>query len=252
MPDSYPELPKTSTKTFNDFTLWPSAFYQWDMEILGPLTPAEEEPNFVHVTTHMQIGLPRVIVYGQWSTIVADPFQSCYCTRFEIQQMKQCSSSEANGLSRKGQTDYAYGRNHKTRNRHAVLPNIDDQGGVQRRRATFEPGLTTGYERKHRRIRGSQIKSKWNCINKNNRQRDLGQGVRDIEGMRQAEWWDSRESWAPSGEALYRVKEVSIYYTLALRGHRFRNYQELGGWINFCLVSWEEVNDTSSGAPGVR
>ncbi|GJV21589.1 reverse transcriptase domain-containing protein [Tanacetum coccineum] len=103
---------------------WP--FYQWGMDILGPLTPARRGAKFVIVAIDYftkwveakplvkitgkevirfvmdniicRYGLPRVIVTDNGAQLVSDPFKS-WCTRFEIQQMNTAvAHPQANGL----------------------------------------------------------------------------------------------------------------------------------------------------------
>ncbi|GJS83779.1 reverse transcriptase domain-containing protein [Tanacetum coccineum] len=103
---------------------WP--FYQWGMDILGPLTPARGGAKFVIVAIDYftkwveakplvkitgkevirfvmdniicRYGLPRVIVTDNGAQLVSDPFKS-WCTRFEIQQMNTAvAHPQANGL----------------------------------------------------------------------------------------------------------------------------------------------------------
>ncbi|GJU54526.1 reverse transcriptase domain-containing protein [Tanacetum coccineum] len=117
-----PRLPKT----FMTSIMAPWPFYQWGMDILGPLTPARGGAKFVIVAidyftkwveakplvkiTGKEIirfvmdniicryGLPRVIVTDNGAQLVSDPFKS-WCTRFEIQQMNTAvAHPQANGL----------------------------------------------------------------------------------------------------------------------------------------------------------
>ncbi|GJS56331.1 reverse transcriptase domain-containing protein [Tanacetum coccineum] len=76
-----PRLPKTHMTSI--MAPWP--FYQWGMDILGPLTPA-------------QFGLPRIIVTDNGAQLVNEPFKG-WCTRFKIQQMNtSVAHPQANGL----------------------------------------------------------------------------------------------------------------------------------------------------------
>ncbi|GJZ42546.1 reverse transcriptase domain-containing protein [Tanacetum coccineum] len=104
----------------------PRPFYQWGMDILGPLTPARGGSKFVIVAIdyftkwveakplvnitckeviHFMMdniickyGLPKVIVTDNGAQLVSDPFKS-WCTRFEIQQVNAAvAHPQANGL----------------------------------------------------------------------------------------------------------------------------------------------------------
>ncbi|GJT61427.1 reverse transcriptase domain-containing protein [Tanacetum coccineum] len=117
-----PRLPKT----FMTSIMAPWPFYQWGMDILGPLTPARGGAKFVVVAidyftkwveakplvkiTGKEIirfvmdniicryGLPRIIVTDNGAQLVNDPFKS-WCKRFEIQQMNTAvAHPQANGL----------------------------------------------------------------------------------------------------------------------------------------------------------
>ncbi|GJV02104.1 reverse transcriptase domain-containing protein [Tanacetum coccineum] len=117
-----PRLPKT----FMTSIMAPWPFYQWGMDILGPLTPARGGAKFVVVAidyftkwveakplvkiTGKEIirfvmdniicryGLPRIIVTDNGAQLVSDPFKS-WCKRFEIQQMNTAvAHPQANGL----------------------------------------------------------------------------------------------------------------------------------------------------------
>ncbi|GJT25538.1 reverse transcriptase domain-containing protein [Tanacetum coccineum] len=117
-----PRLPKT----FMTSIMAPWPFYQWGMDILGPLTPARGGAKFVIVAIDYftkwveakplvkitgkevirfvmdniicRYGLPRVIVTDNGAQLVSDPFKS-WCTRFEIQQMNTAvAHPQANGL----------------------------------------------------------------------------------------------------------------------------------------------------------
>ncbi|GJX30791.1 reverse transcriptase domain-containing protein [Tanacetum coccineum] len=117
-----PRLPKT----FMTSIMAPWPFYQWGMDILGPLAPARGGAKFVVVAidyftkrleakplvkiTGKEIirfvmdniicryGLPRIIVTDNGAQLVSDPFKS-WCKRFEIQQMNTAvAHPQANGL----------------------------------------------------------------------------------------------------------------------------------------------------------
>ncbi|GKA61590.1 reverse transcriptase domain-containing protein [Tanacetum coccineum] len=117
-----PRLPKT----FMTSIMAPWPFYQWGIDILGPLTPARGGAKFVIVAidyftkwveakplvkiTGKEIirfvmdniicryGLPRIIVTDNGAQLVSDPFKS-WCKRFEIQQMNTAvAHPQANGL----------------------------------------------------------------------------------------------------------------------------------------------------------
>ncbi|GJU38449.1 reverse transcriptase domain-containing protein [Tanacetum coccineum] len=104
--------------------LWP--FYQWGMDILGPLPPARRGAKFVIVAIDYFIkwieakplvkiigkevihfvmdniicrfGLPRIIIIDNRAQLVNDPFKS-RCERFEIHQMNTIVvHPQANGL----------------------------------------------------------------------------------------------------------------------------------------------------------
>ncbi|GJU57914.1 reverse transcriptase domain-containing protein [Tanacetum coccineum] len=105
-----PRLPKTLMTSI--MAPWP--FYQWGMDILGPLPPArggakfmivaidyftkwiEAKPlvkitgkeviRFVMDNIICRFGLPRIIVTDNGAQLVNDPFKS-WCGRFEIHQM---------------------------------------------------------------------------------------------------------------------------------------------------------------------
>ncbi|GJV27763.1 reverse transcriptase domain-containing protein [Tanacetum coccineum] len=71
----------------NDIHHAPWPFYQWGMDILGPLTPARGGAN-----------LPRIIVTDNGAQLVNEPFKG-WCTRFKIQQMNtSVAHPQANGL----------------------------------------------------------------------------------------------------------------------------------------------------------
>ncbi|GJS53623.1 reverse transcriptase domain-containing protein [Tanacetum coccineum] len=117
-----PRLPKT----FMTSIMAPWPFYQWGMDILGPLTPARGGAKFVIVAIDYftkwveakplvkitgkemirfvmdniicRYGLPRIIVTDNGAQLVSDPFKS-WCKRFEIQQMNTAvAHPQANGL----------------------------------------------------------------------------------------------------------------------------------------------------------
>ncbi|GJR74432.1 reverse transcriptase domain-containing protein [Tanacetum coccineum] len=103
---------------------WP--FYQWGMDILGPLSPTRRGAKFVIVAMNYftkwikakplvkitgkevirfvmdniicKFGLPRIIVTDNGAQLVNDPFKR-WCGRFEIQQMNTAvAHPQANGL----------------------------------------------------------------------------------------------------------------------------------------------------------
>ncbi|GKF93533.1 reverse transcriptase domain-containing protein, partial [Tanacetum coccineum] len=80
-----PRLPKT----FMTSIMAPWPFYQWGMDILGPLTPARGGAKFVVVAIDYftKYGLPRIIVTDNGAQLINDPFKS-WCKRFEIQQTR--------------------------------------------------------------------------------------------------------------------------------------------------------------------
>ncbi|GJV97477.1 reverse transcriptase domain-containing protein, partial [Tanacetum coccineum] len=116
-----PRLPKT----FMTSIMAPWPFYQWGMDILGPLTPQEEKLfvvdsidyftkwveakplvkitgkeiiRFVMDNIICRYGLPRIIVTDNGAQLINDPFKS-WCKRFEIQQMNTAvAHPQANGL----------------------------------------------------------------------------------------------------------------------------------------------------------
>ncbi|GJY58469.1 reverse transcriptase domain-containing protein [Tanacetum coccineum] len=105
-----PRLPKTLMTSI----MAPCLFYQWGMDILGPLPPARGGAKFVIVAINYftkwieakplvkiigkkvilfvmdniicRFGLPRIIVTDNGTQLVNDPFKS-WCERFEIHQM---------------------------------------------------------------------------------------------------------------------------------------------------------------------
>ncbi|GJX78698.1 reverse transcriptase domain-containing protein [Tanacetum coccineum] len=115
-------LPKTHMTSI--MAPWP--FYQWGMDILGPLTPARGGAKFVIVAIDYftkwieakplvkitgkevirfvmgniicRFGLPRIIVTDNGAQLVNEPFKG-WCTRFKIQQMNtSVAHPQANGL----------------------------------------------------------------------------------------------------------------------------------------------------------
>ncbi|GJU97838.1 reverse transcriptase domain-containing protein [Tanacetum coccineum] len=117
-----PRLPKTHMTSI--MAPWP--FYQWGMDILGPLTPARGGAKFVIVAIDYftkwieakplvkitgkevirfvmgniicRFGLPRIIVTDNGAQLVNEPFKG-WCTRFKIQQMNtSVAHPQANGL----------------------------------------------------------------------------------------------------------------------------------------------------------
>ncbi|GJR66367.1 reverse transcriptase domain-containing protein [Tanacetum coccineum] len=92
-----PRLPKTHMTSI--MAPWP--FYQWGMDILGPLTPArggKEVIRFVMDNIICRFGLPRIIVTDNGAQLVNEPFKG-WCTRFKIQQMNtSVAHPQANGL----------------------------------------------------------------------------------------------------------------------------------------------------------
>ncbi|GJY52098.1 reverse transcriptase domain-containing protein [Tanacetum coccineum] len=105
-----PRLPKTLMTSI----MAPWSFYQWGMDILGPLPPARGGAKFVIVAIYYftkwmeakplvkitgkevirfvmeniicRFGLPRIIVTDNGAQLINDPFKS-WCGRFEIHQM---------------------------------------------------------------------------------------------------------------------------------------------------------------------
>nr|GEX95029.1 reverse transcriptase domain-containing protein [Tanacetum cinerariifolium] len=105
-----PRLPKTLMTSI--MAPWP--FYQWGMDILGPLPPVRGGDKFVIVAVDyftkwieakplvritrkevirfvmdnviFRFGFPRIIVTNNGAQLVNDPFKS-WCERFEIHQM---------------------------------------------------------------------------------------------------------------------------------------------------------------------
>ncbi|GJW94907.1 reverse transcriptase domain-containing protein [Tanacetum coccineum] len=117
-----PRLPKTHMTSI--MAPWP--FFQWGMDILGPLTPARGGAKFVIVAIDYftkwieakplvkitgkevirfvmdniicRFGLPRIIVTDNGAQLVNEPFRG-WCTRFKIQQMNtSVAHPQANGL----------------------------------------------------------------------------------------------------------------------------------------------------------
>ncbi|GJY86322.1 reverse transcriptase domain-containing protein [Tanacetum coccineum] len=117
-----PRLPKTHMTSI--MAPWP--FYQWGMDILGPLTPARGGAKFVIVAIDYftkwieakplvkitgkevirfvmdniicRFGLPRIMVTDNGAQLVNEPFKG-WCTRFKIQQMNtSVAHPQANGL----------------------------------------------------------------------------------------------------------------------------------------------------------
>ncbi|GKA53629.1 reverse transcriptase domain-containing protein [Tanacetum coccineum] len=117
-----PRLPKTLMTPI--MAPWP--FYQWGIDILGPLSQARGEAKFVIVAIDYftkwieakplvkltgkevirfvmgniiyRFGLPRIIFTDNGAQLVNDPFKS-WCGRFEIQQMNTAvAHPQANGL----------------------------------------------------------------------------------------------------------------------------------------------------------
>ncbi|GJY18435.1 reverse transcriptase domain-containing protein [Tanacetum coccineum] len=93
-----PRLPKTYMISI--MAPWP--FYQWGMDILGPLTPARGGAKFVIVAidyfTKWIEAKPLVKITDNGAQLVNEPFKG-WCTRFKIQQMNtSVAHPQANGL----------------------------------------------------------------------------------------------------------------------------------------------------------
>ncbi|GJR58369.1 reverse transcriptase domain-containing protein [Tanacetum coccineum] len=183
---------------------WP--FYQWGMDILGPLTPARGGAKFVVVAidyftkwvegkpkvkiTGKEIirfvmdniicryGLPRIIVMDNGAQLVSDPFKS-WCKRFEIQQMNTAvAHPQANSLVERANRSLMEGI--KTR--------------LGREKAGWVDELPNN-EVEAAAIRESKYKSKMEqYYNKKVRPAGFRPGELYIEGMRQVEW-RTKGSW---------------------------------------------------------
>ncbi|GKD55610.1 reverse transcriptase domain-containing protein [Tanacetum coccineum] len=128
-----PKLPKTRLTSI--MSPWP--FYQWGLDILGPLpegpgklkfiivaidyftkwieakplakTTGKEVKNFVWQNIVCRFGLPRVIVTDNGTQLVNDPFKS-WCEKWKIKQMNTAvAHPQANGLVERANKSLMHG-----------------------------------------------------------------------------------------------------------------------------------------------
>ncbi|GJX85673.1 reverse transcriptase domain-containing protein [Tanacetum coccineum] len=148
-------VPRLS-KTLMTSIMAPRPFYQWGMDILGPLPQAKggaifvivaidyftkwievkpqvkitgkEVIRFVMENIICRFGLPRIIVTDNEAQLVNDPFKS-WCGRFEIHQMNTAvAHPQANGLVERANRSLMEGI--KTRLRRAKAGWIDELPNV--------------------------------------------------------------------------------------------------------------------------
>ncbi|GKC11919.1 reverse transcriptase domain-containing protein [Tanacetum coccineum] len=110
-----PKLPKTRLTSI--MSPWP--FYQWGLDILGPLPEGPEKLKF---------GLPRVIVTDNGTQLVNDPFKS-WCEKWKIKQMNiAVAHPQANGLVERANKSLMHGLKARLRRERLgwvdELPNI--------------------------------------------------------------------------------------------------------------------------------
>ncbi|GKC66596.1 reverse transcriptase domain-containing protein [Tanacetum coccineum] len=93
-----PRLPKTKLTSI----MSPWSFYQWGLDILGPLPEGPGKLKYIIVAidyfTKWMFGLPRVIVTDNGTQLVNDPFKG-WCEKWKIKQINTAvAHPQANGL----------------------------------------------------------------------------------------------------------------------------------------------------------